>query len=84
MDIADPKVGDTIEATVTAVKGYGIFLQYRHDQIVVLAPEVLKCLGPNGMDSIAPGTSQRITILRKNEQTGQFVGTIARSFGGAG
>jgi hypothetical protein len=69
------RINDTVDAKVISKQGYGIILEYDGHQIIVLAP-YLPQKGRETVSSIREGSVLPVNIVRKNEQTGAFVGRI--------
>ena len=75
-DAPDLELGSIVEATVYHVAGYGIFLSHGDDEILVLLPDLAKALGRDAIQRIEPGTKYMVRILRRNTDTGRYVGSL--------
>jgi small subunit ribosomal protein S1 len=74
------EIGSTIEAVVTGVKHYGVYLDHEGQEVVVLLPEVSWKPVRDLASAVRVGDTLKVLVLRYNYKTQQIVGSVRRLY----
>jgi ribosomal protein S1 len=72
------EIGSVIEAVVTRIEHYGVYLRHDGDEILVLIPEFSWHPVKNLQEVVRVGDRLRVQVLRYNYQDRRFVGSVRR------
>ena len=72
-------IGETVDAKVESIRGYGVILRCRNEEIIVLLPDISPTDRKNVLDSIEINQTLKVKLLRRNDQTNQLVGKLVGS-----
>lgn len=72
------ELGTTVQASVTRVEPFGIFLKHGDDIILVLVPEVSWSATRNLRERFQPGQTLDVKVMRYNYDKNEYVGSLRR------
>ena len=72
------EIGSVIEAVVTCVEPFGVFLRYGPEEVLVLLPEFSWKPAKDLKQRVQVGDRLKVYVLRYNYQKRQIVGSVRR------
>lgn len=70
------EIGSTVDATITRVEPYGLFLTHDDDSIFVPANNIAWVPTPTTMDAFRVGDSLSVVIERLNSENNTYAGSV--------
>ena len=72
------EIGSVIEAIVTRIEHYGVYLQHKGETVLVLIPEVAWQPVKDLKETFHPGDRLKVYVLRYNYNDRAIVGSFRR------